>query len=213
MFKKIITTTFLLTACSASFAAELGGFYVRGDVGASKQENKIKGSSVFNSGSRFKNSPVYAVGAGYKFDDNFRADLNLQHRDLHYKQSQAGIVTAQKTKNNSLFLNGYYDFKNESMFTPYVTAGVGLSRNVAKDAVANDSGTLTIYKGKTTNNFAWNGGFGSKMNLNKSFDLDLGYKYVNLGEIKMGLGDAGELPGKSAKFRAHEVTLGLIYSF
>lgn len=84
---------------------------------------------------------------------------------------------------------------------------------MAKDAVDNASGAPTIHKGKTTNNLAWNAGLGSTINLNKSFDLDLGYKYVNLGKVKMGLGDEGELPGKPAKFRAHEVALGLIYSF
>jgi len=135
MIKKIIATS-LIVISSTSFATEsTENVYLRGDIGVFKQSKKFKNSGVFEEGERFKTAPVYGVGVGYKFDENYRTDLNLQYRNLHYKYSKHSTHSNQKTQSYSLLLNGYYDFKNESIFTPYITAGIGVSRN--KPGVSN----------------------------------------------------------------------------
>lgn len=213
MIKRIIAATLLLASGSAFTAESMPGFYIRGDAGVAKQINKIRGSGPFIDNTKFKSAPVLGIGAGYRFTERFRAELNFANRHLKYKGSDTDSIVTQKTKSYSVLLNGYYDFKNNSIFTPYVTAGFGISRNVAKNALVDLTPVDAIYKGISTNNFAWNAGLGTKLKLNNKFDLDLGYKYVSMGKIKIGLGNGGELPGQPKKYKFHEVTLGVAYNF
>lgn len=215
--RKILSICAVL-ACSVASAdvskevspkASSKDFYVRGDLGAIKQANKMK-SSPYENGTKFDRSPLYSLGVGYKLSENVRADLNIQYRNIDYKSTFDGVGTTQKTKNYTTFLNGYYDFNNSSVFTPYVTAGLGISRNVAGNATTSDG---FVYKGNTTNNFAWNTGFGSKVKMTDSFDLDLGYRYVSLGKVKFNDASLIRRAGSASKLKFHEVTLGVVYNF
>jgi len=155
MIKRIIAATFLLASGSVFAAESTSSFYIRGDVGVAIHSNKITGSTPFLDNTKFKNAPIFGVGVGYKCSEYFRTDLNFAHRNLKYKEtSTGGDIINQKTKNYSVLLNGYYDFKNKSIFTPYVTGGLGISRNVAKDAIVDSDPLDVIYKGASTNNFA-----------------------------------------------------------
>ena len=69
------------------------------------------------------------------------------------------------------------------------------------------------FPGKAKTSLAWNAGFGSKMSLNKKFDLDLVYKYVSLGKVKLSNASDEDVSCNPEKLSAHEVTLGLIYKF
>lgn len=203
-----------MLASGSAFAAQSAtSFYIRGDAGVAKQANKITGSTPFLDNTKFKNAPIFGVGVGYKCNEHFRTDLNFAYRDLKYKKANTDSVVSQKTKNYSLILNGYYDFKNDSIFTPYVTAGFGISRNKAKNVLVDLTPVDAIYKGKTTKNFAWNAGLGTKLKLSNKFDLDLGYKYASLGKIKIGPSADGDLPGQPKKYKFHEITLGAAYNF
>jgi len=51
------------------------------------------------------------------------------------------------------------------------------------------------------------------MSLNKKFDLDLVYKYVSLGKVKLSNASDEDVSCNPEKLSAHEVTLGLIYKF
>ena len=170
---------------------------------------------------------MVGVGFGYKLSDNTRAEFSIQHRNYKYNNVKNSIddigietseATAQKTKNYTGFINGYYDFNNKSIFTPYVTAGIGISRNAAGNAIERvtlDGVGLPekTYKGLTTNSFAYNAGLGSKVKLNESFDLDIAYKYVNLGKVKIANASNHYKAEKPLKLKAHEFTLGVVYNF
>jgi opacity protein-like surface antigen len=84
------------------------------------------------------------------------------------------------------------------MFTPYVTAGIGYNK-LKKSEISLTGNT------KDKSHLAWNAGLGLKTKIDHNIDLDLGYKFVNLGKIKN--------PIKNVKVQANEITAGVIVSF
>jgi opacity protein-like surface antigen len=192
--KKLLVCASLIALSASAFATDTNsGVYVRGDIGASKANTTYNTSSGNSRNLDFK--PVYSAGVGYKFDNNFRADVNAQLRN----SSKKNIDTQYKSK--TVFVNGYYDFDSSSIFTPYATAGVGYTQN-KMDKLA--TGT-----NKTNKNFAYNAGFGSKINVAKDVDLDLGYRFVNLGKFKSE--NASVITARPT--HAHELSAGVIFSF
>lgn len=179
--KKILICASLIALSTSAFAAE--GMYLRADLGMAKPTFKKKGSTQ-TVDSKFK--PMYNVGVGYKFNDNFRSDVNLQ-----LSNSKSSFVKGKSTVG---VVNSYYDFKNDSIFTPYVTAGVGIAKHTSKTSTS---------KLKSPTNFAWNAGLGSKINMTSNIDLDVSYKYASLGKI---------LKTAKTKAHAHQVAAGVIFN-
>ena len=178
MIKKVLVCVSLVALATSAFAVDTGA-YVRGDVGFANIYRKEAGVTQ-----KYHQKPTYNLGIGYKFDKNFRADLNGQMtkskeaNKVHYKSRIASV-------------RGYYDFDNSSMFTPYLTAGLGYVQNKV---------TLPV---KTTNHhYGYIVGFGSLINVAKNVDLDLGYRHsrnVNSGKKVSGY--------------VHKISAGALFSF
>ena len=208
------------TSSPDSTPSILRGLYVRTDFGGSIPANKLD-YQPYN-GEKFKSSPIYSIGIGYNISDFFRTDLNIQYRKFNYNSTTvdgSGTTTIrQHTENFALFWNGYLDAKNSSIFTPYITGGIGYSELFAGSA-SNHHTTISgmpsadSFPGKSSNNFAWNGGVGTRMKVIESIDLDLAYRYVGLGKLQFDQSSGNITPGSAAKLRTHEVTLGIAYNF
>ena len=99
-----------------------------------------------------------------------------------------GLLTSKvslKEKKLGLMANAYYDFNNASEFTPYVMAGVGVSRGSLEakisgyetgttgDAVKTASETI---KSKNSTSIAYQVGVGVGYEMSKDIFLDVGYK-------------------------------------
>lgn len=138
-----------------------------------------------------------AFGSSYEFTyGGVRAELELNLRDdaeLH----KGGIKS--KLENDSVMANFYYDFTNSTKFTPYVGAGIGMSRLKAK----------TMGVSKKDNNFTWQVGAGVAYNLCKNWTVDLGYRYTDAGDLTKNYG-AGKY---KVDVESHEVLLGVRYTF
>jgi opacity protein-like surface antigen len=103
-----------------------------------------------------------------------------------------------KEKNMGLMANAYYDFNNASDFTPYVMAGVGVSRssiesknsvNYTSDKDAAVTQNFLTDKSKNLTSFAYKVGVGVGYEVAKDIHLDLGYN----------------LSGKTGKYKTAEV--------
>jgi opacity protein-like surface antigen len=195
--KKVLVCASLIALSASAFASDTSSsVYLRGDVAASKA-NTAEKTSTGESRNLDWHKPVYSAGVGYKFDNNFRADVNAQLRNSSKKN-----VTAEY-KSKTVFLNGYYDFDSSSIFTPYVTVGAGYTQNTM-DKLA--TGTESV----KSKNFVYNAGFGSKINVAKDVDLDLGYRFVGLGKFKSK--NASGIT-TTTKTHAQELSAGVIFSF
>ena len=184
-------------------------YYVRGDLGTAVA-SKFKADGLYAK-KRPQASVLYNVGVGYQINDQLRSELALQYQDHEYKAKKSEFITQQSNiRSAALFLNGYYDIKTSTAFTPYLGAGIGYALNNPNTIIQTNDET---FKGKRTGSFVWNVGGGTKYKLNHSVDLDLAYKYANLGKIKSPGDLAFEVRPVSQKLRAHQVTAGLIYKF
>ncbi len=153
----------------------------------------------------------------------------FNYSDSSY-ESQATVQT--------LFANFYYDFRNDTAFTPYIGAGLG-GANVKGELKSKHRGTIThypsnhVYPDVSTDfngsheswNFAWNLSAGAAYQFTDSIALDLSYRYSDMGAVEYGTHwytlvgatdvitgdtDMGHYGGKAeADLTAHEVILGL----
>ncbi|MGN1078717.1 MAG: outer membrane protein [Alphaproteobacteria bacterium] len=130
---------------------------------------------------------------GYRSSDN---DVEMEDDEL------SSLEIGMKT----FLLNAYYDFANDSIFTPYVGAGVGYTRMSIKffNADTSTPGDMSaMTEAKTNFSYAANVGVGIKIDTKTT--LDIGYRYLNAGHFKFGT--------EKMKTHANEVSLGIRYDF
>jgi opacity protein-like surface antigen len=184
---------------------------------------------------------VYGLEAGYKFDDYTRASLSLDYMPntsfnvsgSENTSGNIGIVPYTVSSNNNFkvnswvaMFNAYYDIKNNTNFTPYITLGVGIARNKAKSTYT----TSTKYNGEniptstnlgesTKDNFAYKLGIGSRYALTKTIDFDLRYQFVDMGKFTTVAGTqtfngiTDPIAAQTVKLKTQEILVGLAYKF
>ncbi len=122
---------------------------------------------------------------------------NLGGGDFNYSlESQA----------KGLFLNGYFDLHNSSIFTPYIGGGIGPSW-VRSNGHLQGSGTPA----NTETNLAWNVALGMAAELNYNASVEFGYRYARFGEARTGISARGEY--LDSTLGVHQIMLGLRYGF
>ena len=203
------------------------------------------GSGAFGNNSQ-GSTGVYGIEGGYKFDDYTRFSLGLDYYSEHSfsvpgDENTAGtsdlngtsVPYSVSTTNNFkisswvAMVNGYYDFKNETNFMPYLTLGLGASFNKAKStynttSISNGSTVYNINTNlaqKETTNFAYKAGIGVRYSLNKLFDFDLRYQFVDLGKFTTSSGSTvvdgvtEQAAEQTVKLKSQEISLGIAYKF
>jgi opacity protein-like surface antigen len=203
---------------------DFGGWYLRGDIGFSNQRvNNIRKSdptaysqiSSLTETTSFDSGGVFDVGAGYRFNNWFRADVTAQYRgNANFKGSDVFTASAfglpyngqdnySASKSELLFLaNAYVDLGTWWCVTPFIGAGIGTSRvtisNFTDTGVTNIH-TNPLYVGgppvasfaSAANgskwNFAWAAHAGLAYRISPSATLELAYSYVDLGSGTTGV--------------------------
>jgi opacity protein-like surface antigen len=199
-------------------------WYLRGDVGAVHDRHPEADliASPFSGfiDRRIGHRAVAGFGIGYRFGPNFRADVTFDHR-LNARFRGAAVTPAGPLLDRGLFqstalmANGYLELGTFMDVTPYLGAGVGLGRNVLSDhsrVSANPATgeTWTRVTGGAEYSFAWALMAGVGYQLSSAFTLDLGYRYVSLGDVKTRRDGAGV---DVAAIGAHEMRVGIRYAF
>lgn len=138
------------------------------------------------------------------------------------EQTFAGysFSSSRKVQASTLFANIYYDFRNDSKFTPYVGGGVGSafiqSRDYSSFSYTGAPFQINSDSAKNYTNFAWNAAAGVAYSFDQHWSLDLGYRYVDFGRLQgsdMNLFVSPTPFRISSDFSGHEIGLGLRYSF
>lgn len=148
------------------------GFYLRGDAG---------GSFLNWSGGSNDTALVAGGGFGYQWNDNFRTDLTA---DWSGSYSVAPGATLDTTV---VLGNAYLDWKNDSMFTPYVGAGIGYGW-VNGTGISSDKGLAAGLAA------------GVSVDMTSNLALDVGYRFR---DIMVSGSDPME----------HQVTAGIRFKF
>ncbi|CAI9415873.1 hypothetical protein ANOBCDAF_03577 [Pleomorphomonas sp. T1.2MG-36] len=167
------------------------------------------------------------VGAGYKFNDYLRSDVVLDYETPAKFKGSLWCPTASpcggayetqtvKIEAYSALANLYADLGNFHGVIPYIGGGIGASylrtseiNGSAKDAT---SGKNPDGAGKW--NFAWALMAGVEYPISDSLSLDLGYRYLNLGDARSGYVTDGQGVSTRMDYKditAHEVRVGLRY--
>src|SRR5271155_111457 len=125
--------------------ADFGGWYLRGDIGMTNQSikslnNPDPNAALFTQvGMGFDSSMLFDLGAGYQFNNWFRADVTAQYRgraNFHGSQFTDAFAGSALVDNYSgsksetvVMANGYVDLGTWWCVTPFIGAGIGASYN------------------------------------------------------------------------------------
>lgn len=224
--KKLIAAGAASLISSAALAADLppppmyvpppvedfGGWYLRGDIGFSNQQVKrldnalyyTPGTTVQNTGLGFDSAGIFGLGAGYRFNNWFRADITGEYRgksNFHGVDivSFNGVPTSTNTYTGSksewlVLANAYFDLGTWWCITPFIGAGLGGAYNQLSSF--QDSGvrytngalsnSVTYFDTNGKWNFAWAAHAGLAYKVNPGFTVELAYSYMNLGDASPG---------------------------
>lgn len=194
---------------NASAASELNGIYL--SAKASYSHFHITRPKVYVNGvyqqtvnSRSDNEFGGGIAVGYdhtKCGFPVRTEIEfMMHNDMKTTGARIGTDT--------LTANVYYDFKNESKFTPFINGGVGIAFN--RFRISNPAFTKTDQREQ----FTWNVGAGVAYSITKNVVVDLAYRFADYGVLRfkkeIGPGAVLKVQGDNT---AQEVLLGLRYHF
>ena len=157
--------------------ADCNGLYLaaRGGVVKHKQESSNHGANG-NSSNDFNKEKFMASGAlGYRYN-YFRTELEYVWRDKNEKMFDEDL--GYTFKSYSYMLNGYIDLAPYSWLTPYIGAGIGYTKMKWKTLDNGDT-----YK-QSADNFTWSVGGGLSVKVTNRFNVDGGYRYYDMGDIK-----------------------------
>ena len=167
-------------------------------------------------------------GIGVYLSPNWRMDVTAEHRSdisLHGHVNSADVKIAGErdfsVSSNVVLANVYYDFSGRAGFNPYVGVGLGWSSNNAHNGVAVDAcKCVSSIESATQSNFAWALMAGVTRELDRGFNLDVGYRLIDTGRAhtgnvmlnaKNGGGAIANSDPATSDIYANEIRVGLRY--
>jgi len=228
---KKLLAALLFTLSTMAIAVDLDDFYITAKGGVSKTLDT--GTMNYDNGDVFTlndddlgTGSAFGISAGKYITDNFRLELEAIKRtgyEMDTTDSDNNLMEANITS-KSIFINGFYDFQPFSLgntpITPYLGGGVGISKN--KMGATHENRPGNTVDGKTISQFAYKVAAGTLVDLTENVSLDINYQYVNLGNLKSGVGVYNQngifqanLPAgiNGGEIKTQELMVGLQYKF
>jgi opacity protein-like surface antigen len=192
------------------------GWYVRGDLGYGwGRLNGAQAATGFPpdpSSNSLGNAMTGGLGVGIK-RDWMRTDLTADYlSDMKYQGTVVAPndVTA-KMSAWSVLLNGYLDLGSWYRVSPYIGGGVGAARVRVSDFQSTATPPFTAGASNSQWNFAWAAMAGVGYAISPNIIADVGYRYLNLGDVKSATDPSGTMTFKN--IASHQVRVGLRWSF
>lgn len=190
-------------SCDGPYLAIRGGIanHTLGD----KDENKATDRKL-DAGDNVK---MFSGALGYRYK-YFRIEGEYVWRETR-EDSHTNLVPrliggyrftrrTEEFSSKSYMANIYWDISPYTMFTPYLSAGLGITKLEHSFKNISSSGTPTTVK-YDDDNFTWSVGGGLSAQVTTRFNIDLGYRYYDMGELESG------------SIHNHEVYGGIRYTF
>lgn len=194
-----ITST--LASCDGPYLAIRGG--VANHTLGDKDENDATDKKL----NIDDNSTMFSGALGYRYK-HFRIEAEYVHRkDAEESVTSfaalpsGGVVASRRNSefsSKSYMANIYWDLSPYTMFTPYISAGLGITSLEYTFRMNDSYGNTVKYE---EDNFTWSVGGGLSAQVTTRFNIDLGYRYYDMGEL-----DSGAVHN-------HEVYGGIRYTF
>ena len=197
------------------------GWYLRGDLTAT---DDIKPNVLGTLGDTDRRDWNYGIGggAGYKFNNWFRADLTGDYLGSEktvetLTAPNASLALKSNLRRFDALANVYVDLGTWAGFTPYIGAGVGfagvrLDGSYELDAPL--SNTYGYYKvpGKTRYDLAWAAMAGVTYSVSQNLLIDIGYRYLDLGTYEVPRFNVSPFDvGSKTDLTSHQIRAGLRY--
>jgi len=192
-------------AAGLSTAAMADGWYVGADTGlnlvpSEKFKDDVDGKF------KLKNDQGFGLlgEAGYAFGQyRVEGELGWRYNSSNRLDNKSATGNQQAY---DLFVNGLYDFKTGTAFTPFVGAGIG-----GVDLIAGkiSNGTDTVKNNDFA--FAYQGIAGVSYALTQNLDLKADYRYLRTLDATYKIEEDGSKP--KAPYDAHSVMVGFTYKF
>ncbi len=191
-----------------------GGWYLRGDVGyriATLDQAVSPTGFPSPRDNDFSNGLTATFGAGIK-TSWLRTDLTLDYispTEYTGRYAVPGDTTAKVQAITALF-NGYFDLGTWYRLTPYVGGGAGVGYVTIRDFQSTNAPPF-VNGDNDQWKFVWAGMAGVGWAVAPNLTLDLGYRYLSLGNLRTGSDAAGSMTFRNVA--GHEVRVGLRWSF
>ncbi|MFA5286912.1 MAG: outer membrane beta-barrel protein [Candidatus Omnitrophota bacterium] len=214
-----VVTVFLCT--SPAFALDKIKIYVEGEAGGSFTDFESRGWNTqgphANTGEKSDKSAVAGMRLGAQLLDFLRADIGYTYRgclgfttNSYQPPTPTFFYRTHINNTNTVMFSLFLEPVHFKKFTPYIGAGVGSTwmKGYTNDTLVGGSSSQT--------NFSWQGETGIQYGLTDRISLKLGYRYVDMGNLKINLyhlgtgASAGDYKGK---LTANEVIFGVRYNF
>ena len=198
-------------------------WYLRGDVGAVHfRRPEADFAAAFSAGGLVREgideTAVLGAGIGYRVSPDLRLEAALDHRfAARFKGLGPGLQDRALFQSSTLMLNGYVDLGSVMGVTPYLGAGIGVAHNVLSGYArgftdpATGLTSWTRLAGDNSYSLAWALMAGVGYEVLPGLTVDLGYRYVALGDLKTrryGTGAGADV----SSIGAHEVRMGVRYA-
>jgi opacity protein-like surface antigen len=190
---------------------DYGGWYLRGDLGFSKQRTKgifhpaMNNPAIFQwlDEGRFDSAPIFGIGLGYRHNSWFRWDATVEFRAkaefsaLDFYDTDGDLLTAGDQGTNDwrfkkseylLMWNAYVDLGTWKGITPFVGAGLGASRNSIshlRDINVPNGGVA--YAPADAKWDAWALHAGLAYDVTPNFTIEFAYRYLDMGSGRSGI--------------------------
>lgn len=174
---------------------------------------------TFISGDDIDNFYNSSIALGYDYGNGWRieGEYTFNHKSL-YTASSSNFPTSfnfHQTKAQRIMFNAYHDFNLTQRFSAYGTLGLGMASIKSGGWQGN---TSRQYADNTENNIAYSVGAGLSYAMTKQLNFDLGYRYVDMGNIQSGFNQFTNVRGLQdeqlkARLVSNEFILGVRYKF
>lgn len=200
--KKLLLLPLLTLPLSFNVSAVESGVYIEAFTGLSDSignpDRDTRTAGAANNGLMgdidLDDDTLAGLKLGYRFNTNWRIDLSYfnSERDLDWTTEFPGFgdtVFNSRLESEVFMLSVYYQTRVNDWLLPYISAGIGNSKNKITniDEKASDTQELVAtVKSNSENNLAYKLGIGSDIQLSRNLYLNVDYSAYYLGEMSSG---------------------------
>lgn len=203
----VVTSAITLSAAAESIAADMTYVGIHGMWTDLKDADFNVAPGTIDT--EFDSGTGFGITLGRTFEP-MRAELEFTARMNDVKShSLNGSPTLPgskgEAKSNAFMVNGYYDFVNESSFTPYVGGGIGIANvkfdNFGVDPipdVLNDDGTVFAYQVMA----------GADVKVSDAWKLFAEYRYFRTSEVDVVTSNVTGAVDNSIAYKTNNILVG-----